>query len=151
MCLTAKNFGLQEENINISNPQGNTTGWGTTEIERQMDIKRENEGGREEAVLHKTDDKSLIHVENAETTYFDNCAFFAELASFLLQFCLIHLRLAPLACCETYFTFLFGVFIVLSCCRYSSEHRYNFCVQIDMPFSDSFQQPPLCACSSFVT
>ena len=27
MCLTAKNFGLQEENINISKPQGKTTNW----------------------------------------------------------------------------------------------------------------------------
>ena len=53
-------------------------------------------------------------VENAETTYFDNCAFFAALASFLLQFCLIHLSLASLALglCATYFTFLSGGFIV---------------------------------------
>ena len=27
MCLTAKNFGLQEENINISKPQGKTTNY----------------------------------------------------------------------------------------------------------------------------
>ena len=32
----------------------------------------------------KKEDKSLIDVENVETTYFDNCAFFAALASFLL-------------------------------------------------------------------
>ena len=43
MCLTAKNFGLQEENINISKQQGKTiniirkTGWGTTERERERD------------------------------------------------------------------------------------------------------------------
>ena len=35
----------------------------------------------------KKEDKSLIDVENVETTYFDNCAFFATLGSFLLQFC----------------------------------------------------------------
>ena len=39
----------------------------------------------------KKDDKSLIDVEHAETTYLDNCAFFAALDSFLLQFCLVHL------------------------------------------------------------
>ena len=27
MCLTANNFGLQDENIKISKPQGKTTNW----------------------------------------------------------------------------------------------------------------------------
>ena len=47
--VTAKNFGLQEENINISNPSERPlitkTGWGITERDRwtdgQMDRKRE--------------------------------------------------------------------------------------------------------------
>ena len=58
MCLTAKNFGLQEENINISNPQGNntTTGLGTAE-------KRERDGGRMQCFMKK-EDKSMIDVEN---------------------------------------------------------------------------------------
>ena len=34
----------------------------------------------------KKEDKSLIGVENVETTYSDNCAFFATLASFLYSF-----------------------------------------------------------------
>ena len=70
-------------------------------------------------------------VENVETTYFDNCVFFAALATILLQFCVIHLSLASLAFCATYFTFLSGVFIVLSCWRYLSRHRYDFCAQIE--------------------
>ena len=51
MLLTANNFGLQEEDINVSKPQGKTirkTGWGTTKREeRQVDRKRERnrEGG----------------------------------------------------------------------------------------------------------
>ena len=46
------------------------TGCGTTEIERerQMDIKREKEGGIEDAVFYENEDKSLIDVENVETT-----------------------------------------------------------------------------------
>ena len=32
----------------------------------------------------KKEDKSVIYVDNVETTYFDNCVFFAALASFLL-------------------------------------------------------------------
>ena len=67
----------------------------------------------------KKEDKRLIHVENIEPTYFDNCAFFAALAYFLLQFCLIHLSLASLAFCATYFTFLSGVFVALFCWRYT--------------------------------
>ena len=71
MCLTGKNFGLQEENTNISKPQRKTTnvetGWGTTERERQMDRKREKEGGGMQRFM-KREDKSLIDVENVETT-----------------------------------------------------------------------------------
>ena len=74
MCLTAKNFGLQEENINISanrkeRPLIRETGWGTTERERerQMDRKREKGGGRMQCFMKK-EDKSLIDVENVETT-----------------------------------------------------------------------------------
>ena len=56
MCLIAKNFGLQEENINISKPQGNTTiirktGWGTTERERERLAER---GGRMPCVVSLT-------------------------------------------------------------------------------------------------
>ena len=40
MCLTAKNFGLQEENINISKPQGKTTNW-----ENGMGYHRKRERG----------------------------------------------------------------------------------------------------------
>ena len=63
MC-TAKNFGLQEENINISEQQGKTTnyektGWGTTETEK--------EGGRMQCFMKKKD-KSLLDVDNVETT-----------------------------------------------------------------------------------
>ena len=61
----------------------------------------------------KKEDKSLKDLENVETTYFDNCAFLAALTSFLLQFCRIHLSLASLAFCETYFTLHSGMFIVL--------------------------------------
>ena len=56
----------------------------------------------------------------------------AENAFFWLPFCLIHLSLASLAFCATYFTFLSGVFIVLSCRRYSSPHGYDFCAQIEL-------------------
>ena len=55
MCLTAKNFGLQEENINIS-----------TERERQMDRKREK--GERMQCFMKKDDKGPIDEENVETT-----------------------------------------------------------------------------------
>ena len=46
MCKTAKNFGLQEENINISNPSGNSTkrdgvGLPQKERPREMYTKRE--------------------------------------------------------------------------------------------------------------
>ena len=45
----------------------------------------------------KKEDKSLIDVENVESNYLDNCILFDPLASFLLQFVLIHLSLASLA------------------------------------------------------
>ena len=44
MCLTAKNFELQEENINISKPLIRKTGWGTTERERDIWTERERKG-----------------------------------------------------------------------------------------------------------
>ena len=63
MCLTGKNFGLQEENINIyppnhrGRPLSTKTGWGTTERERHkiMDRKREKEGGRMHCFMKKMD------------------------------------------------------------------------------------------------
>ena len=98
------------------------TGWGTTERERDGEMMQ---------CFMKKDDTGLIYVDTFETTYFENCAFFAAFASFLLQLCLIHLSLASLAFCATYFTFISGVFIrVLSCCRYPSQHRYDFCARI---------------------
>ena len=68
-------------------------GWGATERERerereresQLDRKRETQGGRMQCFMKKKDN-SLIDVENLETTYFDNAAFFAALASLLLHF-----------------------------------------------------------------
>ena len=56
MCLTSKNFGLQEENINISKPRGNTTYYENRmgyhrKRERKMDRKREKDGVRMHAVL----------------------------------------------------------------------------------------------------
>ena len=70
MCLTAKNFGLQEENINISKPQGKTTNWENgmgyhRKRERHMDRKREKRGMQ---CYMKKEDNSLIDVESAETT-----------------------------------------------------------------------------------
>ena len=68
MCLTAKNFGLQEENINISKPQGKTTnqenGMGCHR-KRHMDRKREKRGMQ---CYMKKEDNSLIDVEDVETT-----------------------------------------------------------------------------------
>ena len=100
------------------------TGWVVTERERQLGRKREQEGERMQCFMKK-EDYSVIYVEHL-TTYFDNCAFFAALASFLLQCCLVHLSLVSLAFCATYFTFLSDVFIVLSCWRYPSQHSYDF-------------------------
>ena len=74
MCLTAKNFGLQEENINISKPQGKTTneenGIGyhrKRERGRWTERERKREGGRMQCFMKKQN-KSLIDVENVETT-----------------------------------------------------------------------------------
>ena len=77
--------------------------------QKETHVQKGRERGN--AVIYDKDDKSLIDVENADTTYFDYCAFFAAVASFLLLFCLIHLSLASLACCATYFTFLPDVFM----------------------------------------
>ena len=46
MCLTAKNFGLQEENINISKPRGRTTNL-ENGIGRERDRWTEREINRE--------------------------------------------------------------------------------------------------------
>ena len=80
----------------------------------------------------KKEEKSPMDVENVETIYFDNCAFFAALSSLLLQFCLNHLSLASLAFCAPYFTLLSGFCFVLSCLLYPSQHRYGFCEQIEI-------------------
>ena len=55
--------------------------------ERETCGRKERERGGLERMQSfvKTEDKSLIDVETVETTYFDNCAFFAALTSFLLQ------------------------------------------------------------------
>ena len=74
MCLTAKNFGLQEENINISKPQGKTTNYEIgmgyhrkRERERERDTwtERERKGGC--SAIMKKEDNSLIDV--AHFTY----------------------------------------------------------------------------------
>ena len=48
MCLTAKNFGLQEETSTSANrrerPLIRKTGWGTTERERDLWTERERKG-----------------------------------------------------------------------------------------------------------
>ena len=64
MCLTAKNFGLQQENINISKPQGKTT---NKENGMGYHRKREKDGGRTQCFMKK-EDNSLIDLENVETT-----------------------------------------------------------------------------------
>ena len=50
MCLIAKNFGLQEENNNISKPQGKTTN-----LENGMEYlrKRRETDGQKERVLYE--------------------------------------------------------------------------------------------------
>ena len=58
MCLIANNFGLQEENINISKPQGKPlirkTSWVSQKEERQSDRWTETERkGREGAVIYE--------------------------------------------------------------------------------------------------
>ena len=72
MSLTVNKFGLQEENINISKPQGKTTNYENgigyhIKRERQMDRKREKEGGRMQCFMKK-EAKSLKDVENVVTT-----------------------------------------------------------------------------------
>ena len=74
-----------------------------------MDRRREKEGRRMQCFMKK-DDESLIDVENVETTYFDNCAFFAALAFFLLQFCLTYISLASLAFCATHIPHCYNVY-----------------------------------------
>ena len=64
MCLTAKNVGLQEENINISKQQGKTTNY---ENGMGYHRKRKKEGGRMQCFMKKKD-KSLLDVENVEST-----------------------------------------------------------------------------------
>ena len=46
------------------------TGWGTTTGERERETygQNEREQGREDAVFYEKEDKSLIDVENVETT-----------------------------------------------------------------------------------
>ena len=73
MCLTAKNFGLQEENINISKPQVKTTKNGMVyhrkrERDIQMDRKREKEEEIRMQWFMKKEDKNLKEVENVEPT-----------------------------------------------------------------------------------
>ena len=55
MCLTAKDFGLQDENINISKPQGKTTGNGMGYHRKRRETcgQKEREKGREDAVLYE--------------------------------------------------------------------------------------------------
>ena len=51
MCLAARNFGLQEESINISNPQGKATNyekWMGYHRKRETDGQKERERGRED-------------------------------------------------------------------------------------------------------
>ena len=69
MCLTAKNFGFQEENISISKPQAKTTNWENgMGYHRKRDrwTEREKEGGGIQCFTKK-EDKSLIDVENCVT------------------------------------------------------------------------------------
>ena len=57
MFITAMNFGLQEENINISKEQGNTTnyenGMGYHRKRRETEGQKEREREREDAVLYE--------------------------------------------------------------------------------------------------
>ena len=66
MYLTANNFGLQEENINISKPQGKTTiiwktGWGYHRKRRETDVQKERERGGIVQCFMQKEDKSLIN------------------------------------------------------------------------------------------
>ena len=64
-----KNFGLQEENINISKQQGKNTNYenGMGYHKKVKERKREKEEGRMQCFMKKKD-KSLLDVENVETT-----------------------------------------------------------------------------------
>ena len=56
MCLTAKNFGLPKENINISKPQGktpNSENGMEYHRKRATDGQKERERGKEDAVLYE--------------------------------------------------------------------------------------------------
>ena len=65
---TAKNFGLQEENINISKPQGwrKRDGVPQKERERERDMDRKREKRGMQCYMEK-EDNSLIDVENVKT------------------------------------------------------------------------------------
>ena len=68
MCPTVNNFGLQETSTSPNHrerPLIRKTGWGTTE--RETDGQKEKKGGRMQCFMKK-EDKSLIDVENVETT-----------------------------------------------------------------------------------
>ena len=57
MCLTAKNFVLQEKNINSSKPHGKTSnyenGMGYNRKRREKEGQKERERGRGDAVLYE--------------------------------------------------------------------------------------------------
>ena len=131
--VTANDFGLQEENINISNPQPRErplvkiTGWGSTERVRKTDGQKKIEEGERMQYFMKNEDESLIDVENVETTSSATVLSSPLWPPFLLQFCLLRLSRASLAFCATYFTFLSVVFIVLTRWRYPSQHHYDSC------------------------
>ena len=94
------------------------TGWSTTE--RETDGHKERERGRE--------DTNQIDVDNVETTYFDNCDFFAAFASFLLQYVLSR----PYQSCFSrimctllhYPLWCVHCFTMFNCWCYPSQHRY---------------------------
>ena len=66
MCPPANNFGLQEENISISQPLISKTGWGSTERKRETYGQTEREIWREDAVIYEKGDKSLIDADHVE-------------------------------------------------------------------------------------
>ena len=53
MCLTANNFGWQEENINIAKPRGYENGMGYHRKKTETDGQKESEREREDAVLYE--------------------------------------------------------------------------------------------------
>ena len=68
--FNAKNIGWQEENINISKQQGKTTNYEKGmgyHRKRKRERGRKREGGRMQCFMKKKD-KSLLDVENVETT-----------------------------------------------------------------------------------